>query len=1175
MGVPIFCCSRNEKFEDLSDEPSLLVNGQILNNLNIKMENTKTNNTGTLTINNLNTFKNKKESFVNSKIKQSSRYISAKENNSQNQTFSSILNKKCTYDPKTLLKHMHTKPLFKYADTLFLPVINNRISHIIDINCIENDNDEIIENENNIQDNNLKENLDKKDNNNNQYQKGNNIIEKRRKSFISIINLNNVNEIKIKEKEPEENIINNIRESKKNISYEINNKNENNNIEEKKERNNVEEINEKSFEIILNTKIKENFDEENEEEEEENNNKQIEQIDILYYNDFKDLKSIPRPKINTLPIEAIHTKFTRKQIKTLKNIMIQEELIINEMGEETIQKVIDSVLYIKVKKGVTIYSREDKVENTYYMLDKGRVEYKLDKDKFQLPKHCGIGTNALYKNSKNSCSLKAIENSFLYKLSIEKYKIIVRNFFEEQHKVKLGFISNNFFFNGLKLSILDKIVDCMIKIKYENKTILVGQDEINKNIYIIKEGHVICCKEHEIIKTLNTNDMFGEIGIYNSSISLYEYTAEPNTTVLAISFQELFNCIGNDAPKIIMQKIFEKAVKENEYLNKYFMAGDNLNKIFNICKIKYYYNDIVCGNKEKKIFIPVSGSVFKIIPQDFYDKGLPENLVNQKIKTLYLDNYESLFTSKVDNNSYVKKKLVNKKYILENGKLDIDLITFCGNSKYCILGDECLIIEINWIDIEKNIIIQNEETGLSLNQRINLIKSISFFKNLTPLQIFQLSNYVHYQQYKYGKIILENGPNSDKLYLIKNGSVQIEIGNVILKTLEPGMTFGDFNISEKITKKANFIASNSKVECYYFEKENYEDIIEKEILSPLKKFMNNNSKNNNVNTISLEQLYYIKDLGSGAYGKVYLVHDEKYFYALKTANIQQMNEMKEAAKIYINEKNIMFSIKHPFIFSIITTFKTNDFLFFLLEYIDGISLREHINNPKRELRNLNEAKFFLGTMALVLHYLQKQKIIHRDLKPENIMIDYKGYLKVIDFGIAIDITGKDYACSTIGTFHYMAPEVIKGNNYNNAADYWSIGIIIYELFYGRLPFGNGENNPLNIFREILQKKLYLPSENEFGLNEVLADLLRKNHKKRLNNFSQWKNYKLFNGFDFDALFRLKMKGYYNINKSLNNEDLKNKKVTFLDYIKNNLFYSNKTSEDIIRRNKESELFEDF
>ena len=414
------------------------------------------------------------------------------------------------------------------------------------------------------------------------------------------------------------------------------------------------------------------------------------------------------------------------------------------------------------------------------------------------------------------------------------------------------------------------------------------------------------------------------------------------------------------------------------------------------------------------------------------------------------------------------------------------------------------------------------------------------------MQIFQLSNYVHLKQYKAGKIILENGPSSDKLYLIKSGNVQIKIGDVILQTLEPGKTFGDFANFEKITKKANFIASTSKVECYYIEKENYEDINIKEILSPLKKYLTINEDKQN--KIHLKQLYYIKDLGSGSYGKVYLVHDQKNFYAMKTANILQMNEMKESAKIYINEKNIMFSIKHPFIISIITTFKTKDFLFFLLEYIDGISLRYYMmNNPKRELRNLNEAKFFLGTMALVLNYLQKQKIIHRDLKPENIMIDYNGYLKVIDFGIAIDITGKDYTSSTIGTFHYMAPEVIKGYNYNNSVDYWSVGIIAYELFYGRLPFAQGENNPLNIYREILEKKLYLPSESEIGFNEVVKSLLQKNFKKRLNNFSQWKNYKLFNGFDFDKLLGLKMKGFYKINKSLNNEDLKNKKISFIDF----------------------------
>ena len=1069
---------------------------------------------------------------------------------------------------KKKIKPTYTRVKLKASGTLFTAF---RVSHIIDINCIETNNtNENFEKENIPQEEQLIEN---------NFDNGiydnpiTTIIEKKRKSIINIKNLGNFNQLKIKD-EGKKNLNNFINEHENNNNNEIINLRENNILEEIKEN--------KESEIIINLnkgnenlEIEEKGEKEEKEDEDEDNNNNIDgkrqSVEILYFNELKDSKSIPRPKIKTLPIEYVREPFSKKQVKILKKIMIQEELIIEDMEEEVIEKIIDSVAYIKVKKGVTIYNREDKVENIYYMLDKGKVEYNIDKDKFSLPKHCGIGTNALYNNSKISCSLKAIDRSFLYKLSIENYKDIVRKYFEDQLRAKLEFITHNFFFNGLKLSILDKIVDNMVRMNYDKESVLVEQDKINTNIFIIKEGKINCFRDQEKIKILYSNEMFGEIGIYSSNISLYEYITEPNTTVYTISFEDLFNAIGNDAPKVIMQGIFEKAVKENEFLNKYFMAGENLSKIFQISQIKYYFNDMVSGIKEKKIFIPVSGSVFKVVPTEFNGKIIPEKLVNQQIKKLYLDNYDSLLSSKVDNNLYIKKKLINKKYILEKGKLIIDLIKVCGNSKYYILGDECLIIEINWADIEKKLIIPNKETNLSLNQRINILKSIKFFKNLTPLQIFLLSNYLHLNHYKYGSLILENGPISDKFFLIKSGTVQIKMGDVMLETLEIGKTFGDFNIAEKITKKANYIASNAKVECYYIEKENYEEILEKEILSPLKKYLN---KSKNKSNISLNKLYYIKDLGSGAYGRVYLVHDETSFYALKTANIQQLNEAKEIARIYINEKNIMFSIKHPFIVSIISTFKTKEFLFFLLEYVDGITLRDYMKSPKRELRNVNEAKFFLGSLALVLHYLQKQKIIHRDLKPDNIMIGSNGYLKVLDFGIAVDITGKDYARSSIGTFHYMAPEVIKGNNYYNSADYWSVGIIIYELFYGRLPFGNGESNPLKIYREILDKKLYLPSENEIGMNEIIEDLLQKNDKKRLSNFSQWKNYKLFNDFDFEGLLGLKMKGFYKINNSLDNKDLKNKKYSFIDYMNSHLLYFNRETDKNISR-KEDELFADF
>jgi cGMP-dependent protein kinase len=1168
MGVPICSCIILRKGEDLSEGPSIQIDYNIPNNTNTLLNNTKTNNSGSIYIDKKYSIKNKNNYTISKYKKEPAQKPTVKETNTKKQAY---LNKKCTYDPKKILKPMHTKVNLKSSGTLFTSLFNNRISHIIDINSIEKMNT--------IDENMDKENIPREDqpNENNDNINPNaqltNIIEKKRKSIINIMSLGNFNQLKVKE-ESKNDLDKILINDHNNNHNEISNAKENNSLEETKEIKESEIIVNPNVLVKANDNIEKEEKEEKDDEDEEDVNAENKRqsMEISSINELKNNKLMQRPKMNTLPIEVINEPFSKRQIKTLKKIMIQEELIIDDMDENTIEQIIDSVEYIKVKKGTTIYSREDKVENIYYMLDKGKVEYNIDKDKYYLPKHCGIGTNALYNNSINSCSLKTIERSSLYKLSIENYKIIVRNYFEEQHKIKLDFILHNFFFNGLKLSILDKIVDFMVKMNYENESILVEQDKINTNIFLIKEGNINCFRDHEKIKKLYPNEMFGEMGIYSSNISLYEYVTEPNTTIFMISFENLFDAIGNDAPKIIMQKIFEKAVKENEFLNKYFTVGENLTKIFKISQIKYYFNDIVSGIKEKKIFIPVSGSVFKVIPTEFCGKDLPQNLVNQQIKKLYLDNYDSLLSSKIDNNLYVKKKLINKKHILEKGKLNIDLITVWGNSKYYILGDECLIIEINWADIEKNTSIPNQETNLSLNQRINIIKSIKFFKNLTPLQIFLLSNYLHLSQYKYGALILENGPISDKFFLIKSGTVQIKMGDVILETLEAGKTFGDFNIHEKITKKANYVASNTKVECYYIEKENYEEITEKEILCPLKKYL---KKSKNKNNITLNKLYYLKDLGRGAYGRVYLVHDNKNFYALKTADIQQLNEVKEIAKIYINEKNIMFSIHHPFIVSIISTFKTKDFLFFLLEFVDGISLRNHINNPKRELRNLNEAKFFLGTMALVLHYLQKQRIIHRDLKPDNIMIGYNGHFKVLDFGIAIDITGKDYARSSIGTFHYMAPEVVKGNNYNNAVDYWSVGIIIYELFYGMVPFGNGENNPLNIYREILNKKLYLPSESEIGLNEIIKDLLQRNDKKRLSSFSQWKNYKLFNDFDFEGLLGLRMKGFYNINKSYNNEDLNNKEHSFIEYMSNHLLnYSSKENDSNIRR-KEDEWFQDF
>ena len=100
-------------------------------------------------------------------------------------------------------------------------------------------------------------------------------------------------------------------------------------------------------------------------------------------------------------------------------------------------------------------------------------------------------------------------------------------------------------------------------------------------------------------------------------------------------------------------------------------------------------------------------------------------------------------------------------------------------------------------------------------------------------------------------------------------------------------------------------------------------------------------------TISLESLYYIRELGCGAYGKVYLVHDQRRFYAMKTAEIQAMSEKKEMAQMYINEKSIMSSISHPFVVQLHNTFKTREYIFFLWNMLTGSHCGRFLNKNKK------------------------------------------------------------------------------------------------------------------------------------------------------------------------------------------------------------------------------------
>ena len=185
-------------------------------------------------------------------------------------------------------------------------------------------------------------------------------------------------------------------------------------------------------------------------------------------------------------------------------------------------------------------------------------------------------------------------------------------------------------------------------------------------------------------------------------------------------------------------------------------------------------------------------------------------------------------------------------------------------------------------------------------------------------------------------------------------------------------------------------------------------------------------------SVKLSDLAFIKVIGKGAYGKVFLVCEKTkdMFYALKVTS-KKLIKRFELQDYIILERNILKALDHPFILKLVKNYEDTNNIYLLTEYVRGLDLFDlmRILNSITE----NDSKFYVACIILILEYLHERKIIYRDLKPENVRIDEDGYPKLIDFGTSKAISGRTY--TIIGTPHYMAPEIILGQGYSYNADY--------------------------------------------------------------------------------------------------------------------------------------------
>eukprot|EP01017_Pseudomicrothorax_dubius_P021557 TRINITY_DN2320_c0_g2_i2.p1 TRINITY_DN2320_c0_g2~~TRINITY_DN2320_c0_g2_i2.p1 ORF type:complete len:391 (-),score=74.98 TRINITY_DN2320_c0_g2_i2:131-1303(-) len=280
-----------------------------------------------------------------------------------------------------------------------------------------------------------------------------------------------------------------------------------------------------------------------------------------------------------------------------------------------------------------------------------------------------------------------------------------------------------------------------------------------------------------------------------------------------------------------------------------------------------------------------------------------------------------------------------------------------------------------------------------------------------------------------------------------------------------------------------------------------------------------NEVRNESSSVRLETLVNIKKLGFGQFGSVYLVKSRETgkYYALKCVSKAQILS-QNLEKHLIQEKRVLEMIHHPYVMQFIRTFKDDNYIYFLVEYIKGMELFDAI----REIGLLNseESQFYIGQLVLGMEHLHSNNIIYRDLKPENVMVDSKGFLRMIDMGTAKILKAKTARTFTIiGTPHYMAPEVLTGKGYSLNVDLWSIGVCLFEFMCGMVPFGEEAEDPYEIYEEIIKKDIKYPSFlKDKKAKKFMEQLLSKIPEQRLgSSYASIKANPWFDQLDWDKL----------------------------------------------------------
>ncbi|KAF0538295.1 AGC/AKT protein kinase [Gigaspora margarita] len=274
--------------------------------------------------------------------------------------------------------------------------------------------------------------------------------------------------------------------------------------------------------------------------------------------------------------------------------------------------------------------------------------------------------------------------------------------------------------------------------------------------------------------------------------------------------------------------------------------------------------------------------------------------------------------------------------------------------------------------------------------------------------------------------------------------------------------------------------------------------------------------------LTIDAFDLLKVIGKGSFGKVMQVRkrDTSRIYALKTirkAHIVSRSEVNHT----LAERTVLAQINNPFIVPLKFSFQSTEKLYLVLAFVNGGELFHHLQREGRF--DEERSRFYAAELLCALECLHDFNVVYRDLKPENILLDYSGHIALCDFGLCkLNMTESETTNTFCGTPEYLSPELLLGQGYTKTIDWWTLGVLLYEMLTGLPPFYDENTNEM--YRKILQDELRFPDEVSSEARSLLTGLLTRdpNHRLGNNGAQEIKEHAFFSAIDWKKLILKKV-----------------------------------------------------